>query len=227
MTDQPLHDVYVFDAYGTLFDVSAAAARHKHEIGDRWQRLAELWRVKQLEYTWVLAAAGKHAHFSSVTSEALSFAVASVGGVPPGVEDKLRAAYRTLDAYPEVGKVLADLKARGAVLAILSNGDSAMLADAVAAAGLVDMFDAVISVEEVGIFKPSPRVYARVTARFGVTPQDVSFQSSNRWDIAGAAMFGFDTVWVNRSGAPDEYPEYPPTRVVHDLAALMTPKLQS
>ena len=126
-----------------------------------------------------------------------------------------------MDAYPEVAEVLAALKARGAGLAILSNGDPDMLDDAVRAAGLGGLFDAVLSVTAAGIFKPSPAVYRLATERFGCKPGDISFQSSNRWDIAGAKAFGFHAVWINRTAAPDEYPDLRPDRVVRDLRGLL------
>ncbi len=211
---------FVFDAYGTLFDVHSAAARFKGEIGPEADRLSQIWRTKQLEYTWVLAAAGRQGTFRDCTAQGLDFAIASVGGVPPGVRDKLLGAYDALSAYPEVAGVLAALKARGARLAILSNGDPDMLAAAVGSAGLVDLVDDVISVAEASVFKPAMPVYALCTTRFGCAPGAISFQSSNRWDIAGAAMFGFRTVWINRTRQPDEYPAYPPTVVRADLTGL-------
>lgn len=216
----PRSQVYVFDAYGTLFDVHSASARHRDAIGPSWERLSELWRTKQLEYTWVLAAAGRHATFWQVTQEALDYAIAATGGVADGVRAKLLAAYRQLDAYPEVPHVLARLKDGGARLAILSNGDPELLDAAIASAGLGGSFDAVLSVAEAGVFKPSMKVYALATTRFGVEPEAITFVSSNRWDIAGGSAFGFRAVWVNRRGAPDEYPALPPARVLHDLAPL-------
>jgi len=214
--------LYVFDAYGTLFDVHAAAERQKDAIGPKWQQLSQTWRAKHIEYTWVYSLAGRQATFWMLAQRSLDFAIASIGGgISPQVRAKLLAAYRTMDAYPEVAEVLAALKARGDKLAILSNGDADMLADAVRAAKLEGTFDAVISVVSAGIFKPSPKVYQLVVNRLDGTPSDVSFQSSNRWDIAGAKAFGFRCVWVNRAGAPDEYPDLLPDRTVRDLRALL------
>ncbi len=212
--------IYVFDAYGTLFDVHSAAARLRDEIGPKADRLSEVWRLKQLEYTWIRAAAGLDGSFRDMTEQGLDFAIASVGGVPPGLREKLLSAYDTLAAFPEVPEMLARLKASGALTAILSNGDPDMLASAVASAGLDGRFDAVISVAEAGVFKPAMRVYALVNDRFRCAPEAISFQSSNRWDIAGAKAFGFRTVWVNRSRAPDEYPDLAPDRVLNDLSQL-------
>jgi 2-haloacid dehalogenase len=214
---------YVFDAYGTLFDVHAAAERHQQAIGPAWQRLSHTWRTKHIEYTWVHSLSGRPASFWTLTQRSLDFAIASAGDVPAGIRDELLAAYRTMDAYPEVRETLAGLKGRGAKLAILSNGDPDMLDDAVRAAKLNNIFDAVISVTAAGIFKPSPKVYRLATDRFGCSPGEISFQSSNRWDIAGAKAFGFRCVWVNRTGAPDEYPEMTPDLVVRDLRALAEP----
>lgn len=212
--------VFVFDAYGTLFDVHSAAARHAGEIGPHADRLSQIWRLKQLEYTWIRAAAGRHGTFRAMTEQGLDYAIASVGGVAPGVREKLLAAYDTLLAYPEVPAMLARLKAAGARTAILSNGDPDMLASAVRSAGLDGSLDDVISIADAGIFKPAMRVYALATERFGVAPHAISFQSSNRWDVAGAKVFGFRTVWINRLGAPDEYTDLPADVVLPDLSRL-------
>lgn len=214
-------EVYVFDAYGTLFDVHSAAARFSGEIGESWQVLSDHWRTKQLEYTWVRSLAGRRATFWQVTEDALDFAIDASGGVRDGVRHKLLSAYRELDAYPEVPGVLGKLKSGGARIAILSNGDPEMLSGAVASAGLSDLFDAVLSVEQAKIFKPAPEVYELATAQFGVARHNISFQSSNRWDIAGAKAFGFKTVWINRGGRPDEYRDLVADLVVGDLTGLL------
>jgi 2-haloacid dehalogenase len=214
--------LYVFDAYGTLFDVHAAAERQKEAIGPKWRELSIIWRAKHLEYTWVYSLAGRQAMFWMLAQRSLDFAIAEVGGgISTDVRSRLLASYRTMDPYPEVAEVLATLKARGDKLAILSNGDADMLTEAVRAARLDKTFDAVISVVSVGIFKPSPKVYQFAVAKLGGAPADISFQSSNRWDIAGAKASGLRCVWVNRMGAPDEYPDLRPDRTVRDLRALL------
>jgi 2-haloacid dehalogenase len=214
--------LYVFDAYGTLFDVHAAAERQKDSIGPKWKELSQVWRAKHLEYTWVYSLAGRQAMFWMLAQRSLDYAISQVGGgISTDVRKRLLEAYRTMDPYPEVRDVLTALKARGDRLVILSNGDADMLTDAVRGAKLEGTFEAVISVVSAGIFKPSPKVYQLIIGRFGGTPAEVSFQSSNRWDIAGAKSAGFRCVWVNRTGAPDEYPELPPDRVVRDLSALV------
>jgi len=213
---------FVFDAYGTLFNLHAAAERHKEAIGPAWQQLSQTWRTKHIEYTWVHSLSRQPAKFWDLAELSLDYAIASVGGgVTADVRQKLMAAYRTMDAYTEVAEVLAELKRRGARLAILSNGDPDMLADAVRAARLEALLDDVLSVATAGIFKPAPAVYRLATDRFACQPGDVSFQSSNRWDIAGAKAFGFHTVWINRTAAPDEYPGLRPDRIVRDLRALL------
>lgn len=212
---------YVFDAYGTLFDVHSAVARHRARLGPEADRLSELWRSKQLEYTWTRSLCGAYRDFAALTAEALDFAAARCGGVDRDLRADLLAAYQKLDAYSDVGPTLQALRARGAKLAILSNGTPAMLEAAVASARLDGLFDAVLSVDELRVFKTAPGAYALVEAHMGAKPADVSFQSSNRWDIAGAVRFGFRAVWVNRTGMPDEYPDLPPARVLPSLAGLV------
>ena len=212
--------VYVFDAYGTLFDVHSAVTRHRDRIGGAAERLSDLWRTKQLEYTWVRALSGAYADFAALTEQALDFAAARCGGLDPNLRADLLDAYRRLDAYPDVRPALTALRAKGARLAILSNGTPAMLETAVGSAGLDGLFEHVLSVDALRTYKTHADVYRLVDARFGVAREEVSFQSSNRWDIAGAARFGFATVWINRTGQPDEYRDLPPGRVLSSLAGL-------
>ena len=217
-----MRDVFVFDAYGTLFNLHAAAERHRDAIGPKWQQLSQTWRTKHIEYTWVHSLSQRPATFWDLAQRSLDYAIASIGdAVPAEARDRLLAAYRTMDAYPEVAEVLASLKGRGARLAILSNGDPDMLDDAVRAAKLENLFDAVLSVTPAGIFKPAPAVYRLATEHFGCAAGDISFQSSNRWDIAGAKVFGFHCVWINRTLAPDEYPDLRPDRMIRDLRGLL------
>ncbi len=217
----PTTPIYVFDAYGTLFDVHSAAAKYQAEIGANWERMSQIWRSKHLEYTWVHAQTGRHISFRKLAERSLDYAIATVGGVPAGVRDKLMASYLTLSAYPEVSEVLAGLKARGAKTAILSNGDPDMLDAAVASAGIAPLLDAVLSVQDVGVFKPAMKVYEIATRRFACKAADISFQSSNRWDAAGAKVFGMRCVWVNRMGLPDEYPDMAADLVTRDLRPLL------
>lgn len=215
--------LYVFDAYGTLFDVNSAVARHRDAIGPQADRLAELWRGKQLEYTWVRSLMGAYRDFGAVTADALDVAALRCGGISADLRAGLLAAYDRLDAYADVLPVLQALKATGSRTAILSNGTPAMLESAVQSAGLGPFLDAVLSVDALAVFKTAPQVYALVEARFGMPPAQVSFQSSNRWDVAGAAKFGFRAIWINRSAQPDEYADLPPAHVLNGLAGLVEP----
>ena len=214
------HAAYVFDAYGTLFDVHAAVRRHASEIGPHGQRLSEIWRQKQLEYSWVRALMGEYADFWQLTEQALDCAFALVPEVDMSHRDNLLAAYWKLDCYDEVPAVLKALKAGGAKLAILSNGSPAMLESAVKNAALDTVLDDIFSVDELTTFKPAPAVYEMVTTAYRLYPNTVSFQSSNRWDIAGAKSFGFRTVWINRTSGPDEYKDLSPDMVLPSLQQL-------
>ena len=211
----------IFDAYGTLFDVHSAVGRHMAQVGPDAARFSEIWRAKQLEYSWVLSLAGRYEPFWTLTERALDHAFARFPDVDPSIRPLLLEAYRTLDAYPEVGETLSALRARGLRTGILSNGDPGMLNAAVTSAGLADARDAVLSVDGARVFKTSPRTYDLVLQALSVTTDEVVFVSSNRWDIAGASAFGFTTIWVNRLGLPDEYAELAPSAVIASLDKLV------
>jgi 2-haloacid dehalogenase len=214
--------VYVFDAYGTLFDVHAAIGRHRAAAGTEADRFSEIWRTKQLEYAWTLTLAGHYVDFWTLTERALDFAFDRVPSVNRALRQSLLDAYFRLDAYADARAALTALKGRNLRIAILSNGSPRMLNAAVEASGIAALCDAVLSVDAVRLYKPRPEVYALVTDRFGVKANEVVFVSSNRWDVMGAASFGFRAVWVNRSQMPDEYADRPPARTVSDLSALPT-----
>jgi 2-haloacid dehalogenase len=216
------HAAYVFDAYGTLFDVHAAVRRLAERVGPDAQRLSDIWRAKQLEYSWVRTLMGAYQDFWVLTEQSLDFAMAAVKLHDAALRADLLAAYWTLDCYPEVPHVLRTLKASGARLAILSNGSPDMLAAAVKSAALENVIDAVFSVDPVRRFKTDPAVYDLVTTGWRLYPDAVSFQSSNRWDIAGAGKFGFRTVWINRNAQPDEYRDLPPHLILPSLEGLLT-----
>ena len=194
----------VFDAYGTLFDVASAAARSRDALGDRWEALAETWRAKQLQYTWLRTLMGKHADFWQVTGESLDYALAahSLGGGE--LRARLLASYERLGAYADARPALEALRAKGLRLAILSNGSPRMLAAAAESAGLAPLLERVISVEDVRVYKPSPAVYRLAPDRLGLWPAEIAFVSANGWDAAGAKAFGFSVAWCNRSGLPPE-----------------------
>lgn len=222
----------IFDAYGTLLDVAGAARAAAAEpqgaaLAECWPRLAQDWRAKQLEYTWQRAITGDHADFAQVTGDALDWAMEAAGLSDAPLRARLLALYDELPAYPEVPEMLARLKARGIATAILSNGSPAMLKAAVASAGIGAHLDAVLSVESVGRFKPAREVYGLVEAHFALPPAGGMFISSNGWDIAGAAGFGFHTVWVNRAGLPVDRLPHGPARIMSDLAPIPDlPELQ-
>lgn len=213
---------FVFDAYGTLFDFNAAVARHRAAAGPDADRFSELWRLKQIEYTWTHTLAGRYVEFWTLTQRALDYCFERFPSVDRKLRGDLLNAYLKLDAFPDALKVLRELKARGERTAILTNGSPAMVGAAVEAAGLKSALDAVLSVDAVRKFKTSPETYALVTRAFSCQPADVVFVSSNRWDAFGATAFGFRTVWVNRAKAPDEYPDFPPMAVVSDLTGLLS-----
>jgi 2-haloacid dehalogenase len=211
-------NAYVFDAYGTLFDVHAAIERHRTSVGSDADRFSELWRTKQLEYTWTLTLAGRYADFWTLTQRALDFCFTRFPAVDRNLRGDLLNGYLELGAYPDAKDALRALKARGERTAVLSNGSPAMLASAVEAAGLKAELDAVLSVDVLKMFKPRMEVYALITKEFACTPAEVMFVSSNRWDAMGATAFGFRTVWINRAKNPDEYTDCPPAAVVSSLS---------
>ncbi len=215
---------YVFDAYGTLFDVHAAIARYRAEAGPEADRFSDLWRTKQLEYTWTLTLAGRYEPFWTLTQRALDYCFERFPSVDRALRGKLLDCYLKLDPFSDAVAVVTALKQRGERTAILSNGSPPMLASAVEAAGLKHLFDAVLSIDSLKMFKPRMEVYALVTKEFSCKPVDVVFVSSNRWDAMGATTFGFRTVWINRAKNPDEYTDCPPVAVVPDLTALLSLK---
>lgn len=216
----------VFDAYGTLFDVSAAARIAAGEPGAealaaQWPKLAEHWRNKQLQYTWLRAVTGDHCDFWQVTQDGLDWALDAIGlSGDPELRARLLALYWELQAYPEVPAMLATLKAQGFNTAILSNGSPDMLDGAVQSAGIAEVLDDMLSVESVGIFKPAPQVYDLVGQRFGCDKQQVLFVSSNGWDAGSAAGYGFRTAWVNRAGDPVDRLPARPDHILNDLTTI-------
>lgn len=211
-------EICVFDAYGTLYDFNSAVARHAASVGAKAASLSEMWRTKQIQYTWLRNGMGAYAKFWQVTGEALDHCLAAHDIADVALREKLMSAYLKLDAFAEVPATIAALKKAGMRLAILSNGNPEMLDPMVAASGL--SIEAVLSVDAVGVFKPDPRVYQLVETRCGVTPDKVCFLSSNYWDAHGAAHFGFKTVWVNRAGAPDDGLPGKPVALIRDLSLL-------
>ncbi|MEM9125961.1 MAG: haloacid dehalogenase type II [Pseudomonadota bacterium] len=216
----------VFDAYGTLFDVAAAAREAASEPGfealkDKWPELANHWRLKQLQYTWLRAVADAHTDFWDVTQDGLDWALEATGLIgDPRLRQRLLDLYWQLRAYPEVPEMLKQLKQAGLQTAILSNGSPPMLNGAVTSAGIGDVLDDVLSVESVGVFKPHSKVYDLVQNRFDCARDEVLFVSSNGWDAAGASGYGFVTVWVNRAGEPMDRLPWTPAHTLSDLTSI-------
>ncbi|MGE0563161.1 MAG: haloacid dehalogenase type II [Pseudolabrys sp.] len=209
---------YVFDAYGTLFDVHAAIGRFRDKAGPDADRMSEIWRTKQLEYTWTLTLSGQYVEFWTLTERALDFALARVPSVDKALKAQLMDAYFKLDAFPDAKAALRRLKEKGQRCGILSNGSPKMLKGAVDGAGIADLLDGVLSVDSLRMFKPRPEVYKLVTDYYKCQPADVVFVSSNRWDVMAGTHNGFKSVWVNRAKNPDEYGKA--ERVLPDLASL-------
>ena len=216
----------VFDAYGTLFDVGAAARNAatqpgREKLAEKAAELAEHWRLKQLQYSWLRAVTGDYTSFWEVTQNGLDWALEKTGlDGDMELREVLLALYWELSAYKEVPMMLAKLKAAGKKTAILSNGSPDMLEGAVDFAGIGIYLDAVISVENVGIFKPAPKVYELVEQQMGCTRDEVLFVSSNGWDAACATGFGFQTAWVNRAGEPMDRLPWTPAHTLSDLTTI-------
>jgi 2-haloacid dehalogenase len=211
---------YAFDAYGTLFDVHAAIGRHRAAVGEDADALSALWRAKQLEYSWVRTLMGRYRDFWSLTQEALDFALARFPNVDKSLRPALLDAYWRLEAYPDVLPALGRLRRMGHQIAIFTNGTRAMAEAAASASAVLPFVDIVVSVEDVGAFKTTPAVYQRLCDRLDMPAREICLVSSNRWDIAGGVAFGLRSVWVNRTGMPDEYFDAQPDKDVRSLAEI-------
>src|ERR1700730_5922825 len=222
MSGAPLRGVRacVFEAYGTLFDFASAAEGCRDALGEHTNRLTSLWRDKQLQYTWLRAAAGRHADFWQVTGDALDFALETLGIDNAPLRERLMRLYLSLEACPEVPVVLRQLKTAGLRTAILSNGSPPMLDAVVKGAKLDGLLDAILSVEDAGVYKPHPKVYQLAIDRLGIPAKAIAFQSSNAWDAYAASAFGMQVVWCNRYGQRRERLPGAPDREVRSLAEL-------
>lgn len=215
--------LFMFDAYGTLFDVHAAVARAGAALGANREAASQAWRAKQLEYTWTLTLMDESAgvDFEILTARALDFVLEKFSAQDAALRRDLLDAYRRLDAFGDVAPALQALKDAGHRTAIFTNGTRAMVDDAIAASGIAPLLDLVITVEPTGRFKPHPDVYAHARCEAGnPDPREIVFVSSNRWDVAGAAAAGFTPVWVNRTGQGDEYPGLAPVTILTGLSEI-------
>ena len=218
-------DTCIFDAYGTLFDVTSAARRTAEDdthpgFADVWRQVARDWREKQLQYSWIRAITGAHTDFWQVTKEGLDYALEAAGLADDALRERPLKLYRELSAYDEVPDTLRALRDDDRATGILSNGSPEMLQSAVASAGVGRLLDHVLSVESVGIYKPDSRVYDMVGRAFGCEPSSVLFVSSNGWDAAAATGYGFATAWVNRAGLPMDRLPWKPAHVLSDLSGI-------
>ncbi len=210
----------VFDAYGTLLDLNSAAQSCNDELGDKAQALAELWRAKQLQYTWLRSLMGKHADFREVTESALDFSMQTLGLNDVSLRARLLEFFEVLTPYAEAKPMLEALNKAGMKTAILSNGSPDMLKNATTSAGIDGLLDMVLSVEEVGVYKPDPKVYQLAVDRLKIKPENICFVSANGWDAAGASAFGFQVAWINRGGQVAEQLPFKPLVELKDLSGL-------
>ncbi len=219
MTDERFARVRacVFDVYGTLLNFNAAVERCSDRLGDRAAPLSDLWRRKQLEYSWLRTLMGHHIDFWQVTAEALGYACEALGISDETLEKDLMDCYREPDCYPEVPETLDRLRADGFALAVLSNGAPEMLEEGLAAAGIRDRFEVLLSAEIVKMYKPHPSVYMTAIDAGGFEREEILFLSANGWDVAGAAAFGYPTAWVNRAEAPVDRLPFRPSSIIHTL----------
>ncbi|NET38709.1 MAG: haloacid dehalogenase type II [Cyanothece sp. SIO1E1] len=218
---EPEVQALVFDAYGTLFDVHAVIDRAETIFPNQGTRLSQIWRTKQLEYTWLLSLMGQYEDFAQVTQRALTFACKALNlTYSQDAIQSLMAAYNKLDLYPDVKAGLEQLSAHYPLM-ILSNGSPAMSQAAVEQAGLRELLQQILSADAVSIYKPSPQVYGLAVAALNLHPSAIRFVSSNAWDIAGAKAFGFQTCWINRSGQPEEELDHPANAIITQFTELL------
>lgn len=212
--------VCAFDAYGTCFDINSAAQNLAKEIGKDWLSFSTTWRTVQLEYTWLRSLMKKHEDFWRVTEDSLDFAMES-HKIDKKFRSKLLELYKKLNSYPELVTCLKNLKEKNVKTCILSNGSPSLLNELTAHAKVQDLFDDLISIEEVGIYKPHPKVYELVTKKFDCKPDEVCFLSSNTWDIVGGGIFGYQSIWVDRFGKTFDKLGYQPKFKIKDLSELI------
>jgi 2-haloacid dehalogenase len=210
----------VFDAYGTLFDVNSAAEKCKDKIGDKWESFANFWRTTQLEYTWLRSLMKRHKDFSQVTEDSLDKSMKTFK-IDRSMKDELLSLYKVLSPYPEVKEVLKKLKEKEYRLAILSNGTPALLNKLVKSNNLENIFDDLFSVEEVGIYKPDPKVYDMPIKKYQINPDEVAFLSANTWDLSGGGNYGYNAVWVNRNNNIFDNLDYEPKNEIKNLKQLI------
>ena len=210
----------IFDAYGTLFDVNSAAKKCKNDIGDKWEEFANYWRTTQLEYTWLRSLMNKHKDFWKITEDSLSKSM-KIYNINDNMRNDLLNLYKILSTYKEVPETLKILKKKKFKLAILSNGTPKLLTHLVKSNNLENLFDDIFSIEDVGIYKPSPKVYELPLKKYKIKKNEVLFLSANTWDISGGGNHGYQTVWVNRNNNVFDNLDYVPKNQVQSLKGIL------
>jgi len=211
--------VIIFDAYGTLFDVNSAAEKCKNKIGEKWEPFANYWRTTQLEYTWLRSLMGRHQDFWKVTEQSLDKSM-KIFQIDTSMKDELLDLYKVLSTFPEVKETLKKLKEKNYKLSILSNGTPSLLKQLVSGNNLESIFDDVLSIEEVKIYKPHPNVYNIPIKKYQIEKNQFAYLSSNTWDVSAAGNFGFNAVWVNRNKNIFDNLDYKPITEINNLSDL-------
>ncbi len=211
----------IFDAYGTLFDVNSAAEKCKDKIGDKWEGFANFWRTTQLEYTWLRSLMKRHKDFWQITEDSLDKSMKAFN-IDPSMKDELLNLYKVLSPFKEVPKTLKILKKKNLKLAILSNGTPSLLSELVKSNDLVDLFDDLFSIEEVGIYKPDSSVYDLPVKRYKIEKSEVIFLSANTWDVSGGGNYGYQSIWVNRNNNVFDNLDYKPNNQIKNLSELIS-----
>jgi len=208
--------VIIFDAYGTLFDVNSAAEKCKNKIGEKWENFANYWRTTQLEYTWLRSLMNRHKDFWSITEDSLDKSIDAFQ-IDKSMRSELLNLYKILSPYPEVKETLKILKEKKYKLAILSNGTPTLLNELVKSNNLENLFDDIFSIEEVGIFKPSSKVYDIPIKKYKVSKEEIAFLSANTWDVSGGGNYGYNSIWVNRNNNIFDKLDYKPNKEIKNL----------
>ena len=210
----------IFDAYGTLFDVNSAAEKCKNKIGDKWESFANYWRTTQLEYTWLRSLMCKHRDFWEITEDSLDKSMKTYK-IDFKMKNELLDLYKLLSPFPEVKDTLKILKDRDYKLSILSNGTPSLLNELVSVNELENLFDDIFSIEEVGIFKPSSKVYDIPIKKYNIQKNQVAFLSANTWDVSGGGNYGYNSIWVNRNNNIFDNLDYKPVHEIRELKDLL------
>ena len=210
----------IFDAYGTLFDVNSAAEKCKDKIGDKWERFANFWRTTQLEYTWLRSLMDRHKDFWQITEDSLDKSI-KVFNIDPSMRNELLNLYKILSPYKEVPETLKTLREKNFKLAILSNGTPSLLDELVKSNHLDNLFDDIFSIEQVGVYKPSSRVYDMPIKKYNINKSEVAFLSANTWDVSGGGNYGYQSIWVNRNNNIFDNLDFRPKYQITDLNKLI------